>query len=69
MFHRRSECPLVYLSAGFSFACIATKSCYLFQENTQSTKTTNDNNEIDDITKSLKVQLWFHVLLILFILF
>ncbi|KAM0903738.1 hypothetical protein ACQ4PT_018498 [Festuca glaucescens] len=41
-------------SVGFSFACVVTKSCYGFQENTQSTKTTGDNNGIADIAKSLK---------------
>ncbi|KAM0828313.1 hypothetical protein ACQ4PT_067634 [Festuca glaucescens] len=48
---RMSSC---IFSVGFSFACVVTKSCYGFQENTQSTKTTGDNNGIADIAKSLK---------------
>ena len=55
---RFSFCVFIYVSVGFSFSCRVTKSCYLFQENTaglsESVKSTNDN-EIADITKSLKV--------------
>uniref|UniRef100_A0A453F8F8 KRR1 small subunit processome component second KH domain-containing protein n=1 Tax=Aegilops tauschii subsp. strangulata TaxID=200361 RepID=A0A453F8F8_AEGTS len=54
---RFSFCVFIYVSVGFSFSCRVTKSCYLFQENTaglsESAKSTNDN-EIADITKSLK---------------
>jgi ribosomal RNA assembly protein len=60
---RMSSC---IFSVGFSFACVVTKSCYGFQENTQSTKTTDDNNGIADIAKSLKVHCYYGFMLCLF---